>query len=279
MVDELLCCEPRRFDMLCHIAEKTLKSSVARWCRTEECLRGRDYESDIMQEIQLRLIKTTVSKFLLRQGLDGPVNNDPEGFEDWLFVVAKNQKRDFANKIRSIDFNTTELDGTEAEECTEEMYDVDEQERIDKLKGAFAAVLAADVGVYKILTWIAQFVFILDNDITKIQSNELIVRTFENKTLYEMYDMIITASQSIPWIEISADQHEKIMSALRKTHDDGVLYGEIRYKEFFMKSNGAVSGKKSISDWVNRLNSMINKKTQGADGRNKDKPKKTNKKI
>lgn len=278
MTDELLRCEPRKFDMLCHIAEKTLKSSVARWCRTEDCLRGRGYETDIMQEIQLRLIKTTVSRFLLRNGPGGPVNNDPEGFEDWLFVVARNQKRDFANKVRSVDFNTTGLDGSEAEEYTEEMYDSDAAERMDRLSMAFSAVLDADVSVYKTLTWIAQFVFILNNDITKIKSNELIVTTFENKTLFEMYDMILTASQRIPFITITEKQHEKIMSALRKTPDGGVSYGETRYKEFFMKSNGKVSGKKSISDWVNRLNGMINKKTKSVPDHGGDNPKKTNKK-
>ncbi len=67
MVKELLCDEKTSFSMLCHIAEKTLKPSVIAWCREDECLCGRGYENDIMQEICIRLIKTTVSSFLVRE--------------------------------------------------------------------------------------------------------------------------------------------------------------------------------------------------------------------
>ena len=66
------------------------------------------------------------------------------------------------------------------------------------------------------LTWLAQFIFILEYDISKIKSNELIITAFENKTLYDMYDMILTASNKFPWIVITREQNEKILDALRK---------------------------------------------------------------
>ena len=72
-----------------------------------------------------------------------------------------------------------------------------------------------------------------------------------------MYEIVLEASQKIPWIKITKEQDEKILSALRKTREDNVTYGESKYQSFFMKQNGKVSGKKSISDWVNRMNSMI----------------------
>lgn len=256
MVDELLYKEEISFDTLCLIAEKTLRPSVINWCKNEECLCGRGFDDDIMQEIHLRLMKTTIDYFLLRDGIEGDYNDDPEGFEDWIFRVAENLKRDFANRIRNRDFKSENIDSAVEETVSDDHEDIRE-EYIERLKDAFRIVLSSDVGLYKILTWIAQFVFILNNNVTKIKSNELIIAAFENKTLNDMYDMILTASEKIPWIEVSEEQNEKILIALRKIRDNGVSYGDTKYKDFFMKHNGEASGKKSISDWVNRMNDMV----------------------
>lgn len=260
MVNELLYKDPISFDMLCQIAEKTLRPSVVNWCKTEECLHGRGCEDDIMQEIHLRLMKTTVDYFLLRDDIEGPYNNDPEGFENWIFLVAKNIKRDFANKIRNRDFKTDDIDDPAIGDILTDDYEEDTEENLDRLKRAFSIVLSSDVGIYKVLTWLAQFIFILEYDISKIKSNELIITAFENKTLYDMYDMILTASNKIPWIVITREQNEKILDALRKKRTGNVSYGESKYKDFFMKHNGELAGKKSISDWMNRMNDMIKRK-------------------
>lgn len=260
MVQELLYRDPVSFDALCQIADKTLRPSVINWCKTEDCLRGRGYEDDIMQEIHLRLIKTTVDYFLLREGVEGPYNNNPEGFEDWMFRVADNLKRDFANKVRNRDFKTEDIDDLSII-STPDDSDYDTEDRIDRLKEAFSIVISANVNIYKVLTWLAQSIFILDANVTKIKSNELIINAFENKTLFEMYDMLLTASKRIPWIVISKMQNDRILEALRKKRSGDVSYGETKYKEFFMKHNGEVSGKKSISDWMNRMNDTIRKET------------------
>lgn len=262
MVNELLYKDPISFDMLCRIAEKTLRPSVVNWCKAEDCLRGRGYEDDIMQEIHLRLMKTTVDYFLLRDGIEEPYNDNPEGFEDWIFFVAKNIKRDFANKIRNRDFTTDDIDDPAIGEIPSSDYEDDTEENEDRLKQAFSIVLSSDVGIYKVLTWLAQFIFILELDISKIKSNELIIVAFENKTLYDMYDMILASSRKIPWIIITREQNEKILEALRKKRNDNVSYGETKYKGFFMKHNGEVSGKKSISDWMNRMNDMIKRRVE-----------------
>ncbi|MBQ9914678.1 MAG: hypothetical protein IJO50_00900, partial [Clostridia bacterium] len=115
MVEELLYCEPISFRMLCNIADKTLRNKVKHWCLLDDALRSRGYEDDIMQEICIRLMKTTVTYFLLKDGADGPVNYDPKGFKYWLTTVGENIKRDFANKIRKIDFNTDDKDDSDAE--------------------------------------------------------------------------------------------------------------------------------------------------------------------
>lgn len=263
MVNELLYCEPISFDMLCEIAEKTLKPTVAYWCNSEKCLQGRNFEDDIMQEINLRLMKTTVGYFLLRDNIEGPFNNNPEGFEDWMFKIASNIKRDFANKVRNYDFNTVDIEGNRELGVPFDEYDVDE--KVDRLKESFKIVLSSNVGIYKVLTWLAQSVFIIGYNVTKIKSNDMIINAFENKTLYEMYDMILYASKSIPWIVINEQQNQKILSALgRKRHGD-ISFGETKYCEFFMKHNGEISGKKSISDWMNRMNKIIRRTIESND--------------
>lgn len=260
MVEELLCSDPISFDMLCNLAEKTLRSKVKVWCQADDTLRGRGYEDDIMQEVSIRLMKTTVTHFLLKEGVGGPVNVDPKGFSSWMTTVAKNLKRDFANRIRGIDFKTENIDSTGMKaklvRCEKNM----DTESIQLLRQAFCVVLSSDIKVYKILTWLAQFIFIVDYDATKINSNKKIIELFENKTLFEMYTMLRVFTSQIEWIEISESQHKKIMSDLQEPWDEKRVYGEICYSEFFMKVNGEKSGKKSISDWMNRMSNMLCRK-------------------
>lgn len=261
MVNELLHKELISYDMLCRIAEKTLRRTVVNWCNADNYLRGRGYEDDIMQAIHLRLIKTTVDFFLLKDGVEGSYNNNPEGFEDWLFRVAINIKRDFANKIRSQDFKAVDIDDPAiASEMLTTDYDYSAEEHIERLKWAFSVVISSDVGIYKILTWLAQFIFILEYNLTKIKSTERIIAAFENKTLNDMYNVILSLTDIIPWIDVTDEQNETILRALRKKQKNGVSYGETAYRDFFMTYNGMPSGKKSISDWMNRMKDMIKRK-------------------
>lgn len=249
MVDELLYQEPASFAMLCDLAQRVLHSSVCRWCAADEVLCGRHYEEDIMQEIYLRLIKTTVTHFLLRDEAGGTVNMDPDGFEDWMFRVALNIKKDFANRVRRILHHTTDLVDVEGcEPAGEERWD-----RIHNLSRAFEIVLNSDAQVYKVLTWVAQCLYMMEQDVTKIESNELIIRTFGEKTLFQMRDMLMAAAQRVSWLRVTPEQQQKIDDSLNEPFDPDRVYGQVKYQDFFMKKGG----KATISDWVNRMNSMI----------------------
>ncbi len=249
MVEELLYREKAVFTTLCDIATRELRSSIRRWCALDDTLRGKGHEEDILQEVHLRLIKTTVSHFLLREE-DGTVNMDPAGFRAWMFQVAKNITRDFADKLRRVSGNTTGLDGISDREAAAENMSL---ERIQELSRAFDIVLDADVQVYKVLTWLAQGVYILSEGVSKIESNGMIVDAFGEKTLFQMRDMLLEAAGRISWLQIHPAQLEKIDEALNKPYDDHRVYGQVQYQEFFMKKGG----KATISDWVNRMNSMI----------------------
>ena len=53
LVEELLGRERISYDMLCLLAERELRPLVRRICWAEPCLRGRDLDNDIMQEIDI----------------------------------------------------------------------------------------------------------------------------------------------------------------------------------------------------------------------------------
>ena len=251
LVEELLGRERISYDMLCLLAERELRPLVRRLCRSEPCLRGRDLENDIMQEINIRLIKTAISHFLLREGCDSQINYDPIGFRKWMVTVAINIKNDYANRERRHDFKNLPIDENVLSGEYDEISISDDG--IEMLQAAFSIVMASDVKVYKVLTWVAQMIFIISFDISKIQSNEMIVSAFREKTLFEMYGMLLSAGKAIPWLTVSEEQNKKIEAALNSPWDEKTVFGNVKYKDFFMKKGG----KYSISDWVNRMNNMI----------------------
>ena len=260
MVQQLLFDEEVSFEMLCQIAEKTLRHSVRKWCMEDPALTDKECEHDIMQEIQIRLMTRTVTHFLLR-GDVGEINNDPEGFEDWMFKVAKNIKKDFAGEARK---RNARFDGTDPDGLGGIVDPSAELSLpgLEKLQQASQIVLNAKVSVYKVLTWLAQAVVIVSGNVSKLESNEIMLRFFENRTLFEMYDFVLKQADGIPWLDISEKHRASLMAALGKEWQDGVAYGNVRYRAFFMKKDGVPCGKKSISDWVNRMNELIKRKMQ-----------------
>lgn len=237
------------FDGLMEISRKTLFGSVRRWCYEDSALAGRQYEEDIMQEIQIKLIKNCVTGFFMREGRP---NRDAEGFKSWMFTVAKNVKSDFAKKVRRIQFtevkevedgDRTETDGGNA--CS--------AGPCERLNTAFQKVMALDIGVHKILTWVAQMLIIAACNVTKIRSNGILVKTFGTLTLDAMLDLIINQAEVIPWLSLEPGQIAALRQKLDARQSDGRRLGEKTYSEFYMKKGP----KGSVSDWVNRINTYL----------------------
>ncbi len=251
MVDQLLYQEPVSFEMLCVLAERTLKKYVSDWCWADSRLRNRGCEDDILQEICIRLIHTTVDYYLLRDGLQTPRNRDPLGFQKWMCRVGKNVKNDYARRLGQTDSKTLAYEDTLLSDWA---FEEEAQEDIPgKLQRAVQIVLDADAGVYKTLTWLAQVILITQLDITKIDSNDRIVECFAHKTLNEMYEILAEAAKRISWLRLTDAQNAKITEALNRPWNECLKYGEVEYGAFFMKKGG----KKSISDWVNRMNNVV----------------------
>ncbi len=254
MVEELLHCKPASYNMLVTIAEKTLRGIVTKWCYNDPYLRGTDAANDIMQDLFLRLIQVTIPLFLLRSD-DGEINDDPNGFKNWIFKIAYNLKKDYSNKVRKDAFNTTS-----DEEIVIEIPDgfviedeVIESDAVDVLRKAIDIVINLKSGIYKILTWLANSVFMLAYDITKIKATNMIEKIFSKMTLDEMYRALSGASVYIRWLTFTDSQNLRITTALSMPYDDEKTYGETTYESFYMKKGG----KKSISDWINRINTTI----------------------
>lgn len=258
MVQQLLCKDGASFEMLICIAQKTLFPHVKKLCRSNEDLRYQCLEEDIMQDIHLRLMKTAVTGFLLNRK-DGVLNNDPAGFQAWMYKVATNQVLDFASRVRSREHRQVDPQALETVPVYDPTPELD-AENIARLKQAFSIVLSANVRVYKVLTWLAQSLYFLEQDSSRIESNAQLIAEFEDKTLREMYDRILESSRRIPWLQVSGRQHHKIMADLERPWKGDQTYGQTRYKEFFMKHNGEISGKKSVSDWVNRMDDLVKTK-------------------
>ena len=250
MTNELLDEEPVCYDMLCHIVDQTLRRAVSTWCYNDFDLRGKGLEEDILQDIQLRVIKAVVPFFLLREGT---LNNDPVGFQKWLYTVGANIKRDYSNRFRKQLFSETEIDERIPGGETEEI--LISKERIALLSRAVDIVLNSDTRIYKILTWFAQSLLMLRLDVTKIESNLLILSRFSETTLSEMLSILLAEAKSLPWLVIGGETVERLRSALLEKREDGIPFGACQYQDFFMKKGG----KATISDWVNRINHSIAK--------------------
>lgn len=255
MIFELTESDVKCYDTLVLIAKKTLYKTVCQWCNQSSLLRG--YEDDIMQEIYLRLIKKCVTGFLMR---NGELNDDPNGFKNWLFTVAKNIRSDFAKNLGSTEFNETKTpdgelpEGVDTDTCGTEPDNYD----YDELNRYFGIVLGADSNVHIPLTWLTVMLMITNGGMNRIEATEKTVSICSDMELDAMFDFILAQSDNIIWLELSDEQIEEIRDNLDKTDEDGIRTGEKKYCEFYMKKGA----KASVSDWVNRMNSRIIKEVK-----------------
>lgn len=256
MLRELFESESQCFDMLCRIAEKTLVSRVRSKCNASGVLLKNEYK-DVMQEIYCKLIKKSVNSFFLRNGVNGGTNDDPTEFQKWMFTVADNLTIDYIKKAKKhIDIRQP----FEEDEEGNIFIDITVPGNVDDdvsetLAHGFNIAIGLNIRVYKILTWIAHSYFIVALDVTRIEANGLILRMFKHRSLCQMWGMLHHLSKKISWMKTTKEQEQKIEKALSAPYDDTHEYGEMQYQTFFMKKGE----KETISDWINRVNSMIRK--------------------
>ena len=264
MVDELVVQKPTSYDMLCHISLNFLGPKVEFWCKQNSALRGRGLEEDILQEIIAHLLSVTVDKFFLSKDENGKEKypRNPAVFGMWLKTVALRKLTDIAKEIGNYDNFTTPINEEVLPGAIPE-DGLDVEQGIALLQAAFSIALESNSAVYKILTWLAQSLIVLEYDLTRIKARDMIIDLFQDVTLGDMYTMLLVAADQISWLEITDRQHEKILDALKMPASETHCYGGTLYKAFFMKYKGEIAPKKSISDWVNRMDDEILRKLSG----------------
>lgn len=254
MYQEIMRNEQPCFDTLVYISQKSLYRIICKWCYTDSALRGRQYEDDIMQLIHIRLIKNCVKGFFMKKA-DG--NYDPDGFDTWMKTVATNIFIDFAKKIKSEPLIDTEDGGETKGGNPPPVVIIDASEyTIKRLNEAFKIVVESDSKVHIVLTWLAQMLIIASTDMNKIDANLVIEKVISPLTLDDMFLLILKTAKIVPWLQLEQSQIDRIKLRLNEKGNDNYRLGDYKYESFYMKKGP----KASISDWVNRMNSQIEKK-------------------
>ena len=249
MIDELTNREPACFDMMCRITERTLKPLIRKWCYESEDLRNRQYEDDILQDTQIRLIKTCVTHFLKRKDRQYVVNDNPDDFCAWIKTVGRNITKDKAKEVRKQTFRTAALnrdipapdDFRKIEDDTEELF----------IK-IFHIAVRAPRSPHIVLTWIMQSILSVYYDMNRIKATQVIEETVSDFTLYEMWELILRMLEELPHLRITDEENDYMTSRLNKITENNKV-GDTFYREYY----GNRGGKTAISDWIYRMNQWL----------------------
>lgn len=255
--DTMLCelfSKPAVFDMLYRITRIELEPSIKKLVSGSYYLRVFYSAEDLLQDVCAKVIQKALTRFFLKNGPNGEVNRDATGFCAWLHTVAKNEGLDRIKKIKETQGLDKSNDFTNGS-----IPDIRSAKRVpentkEDLQNAFDIILSSkNISIYKSLTWLAQSIFLLTYDISRIEANSLLLTEFENKTLFQLYESIVRNAVYLPWLTLTDTQKDIINRALNEPYDEKRVYGEVTYYEFFMSKGG----KASISDWINRLDTKI----------------------
>lgn len=269
MLDEITYHVPARYDKLCEIVGKFITPKVYVWCK-DSCNRDKDVE-DVMQNISVRLLSGRARKYFVDKDGNPRPDRDPGKFGAWLEKLSRRVWLDWVeeqNRHKGI-----EPEGPIGP--PEPLPEVSLDDIIEELQKAFAIVLDADASIYIKLTWLAQSILVLNADMTRIGAKDQLLRVLENRTLADMYEMVLEAADCIPWLTITDEQHARILQELQKPWKDRRRYGDVTYREFFMLKDGEPSGDKSVSVWVGRMDKLVKGASERGTESKSGKPKRT----
>lgn len=250
MLEELLYREEVSFDMLCYIAEKSLRATVNYWCKTESALAGGGFEDELMGEIHLRLIKTVFDFFLLGDGAESGVADDHEQFGLWLLRVATNTKDRFISfKLKHrgrADCDREKISTPPDDEFCEN------EDRIAKLRRALTVAFSTDATPIRVLCWLSEYLFVLDEKNTGNRTRMQIIEAFEERELSSLATELEGASVRLPWLSLDEKQVQAIRSALA-VEMNGRALGGYKFGEVLIGGGS----RKQISDWFYEMDEII----------------------
>lgn len=280
MVRELTCMNPARFDMLLEIAGKTLSRYIASKCN-DSCLRGKGREGEILDDVMFRIRSYVITQFTIHEGSKGA-----DEFNSWMFTIANNAFRDTVSKENNKAAHETDFfssvpggDGDDPEEVqipdTNNNIDerIETEARRDVLRKAVRVVLGSGSEPYITLSWFAWNVFYLNYGLDRTASTHVMEKGFPERTLSEIYDMLISSSKKITWLVIPGEVRRKVEAGLNKKTKDGKTVGETKYKDHF----GTQPPAKAISGWLTQMNKLLKREIDnGTSDKREDKSDKRN---
>lgn len=250
MIVELTEKEPICFDMMCLIAQRALTPLIKTWCYDSEDLRYRQYEDDILQDTQIRLIKTCVTHFLRRKDKNYAVNNDPEEFYLWIKAVGHNMVKDKAKEIRRQNFRTAKLSPDIP--APDEFLKI-EDDSTERFVRAFHIAVYAPKKPHIVLTWIMYGVLEVYYEINRIKATRIIKEAASDRTMTQIWMMIRNMLEELPDFKVSEEENDHIREALKKLDKNKNVIGDTVYREYY----GNRGGKAAISDWIYRMNRWL----------------------
>ncbi len=256
ILEEMFGTQTTCFDTLLAATEKDIRIKICADCKNTPVLNhGRIYE-EIIQDVLIRVFLTSVPQFFLRAE-NGELNTSADEYWYWVQRICKNRVRDYFNKYAKKSNSESFISEDADEDIPEFQIPAPEPENQDynqeELVRHFNIVMTVGGSVYKPLTWMAQSLLVLRNNQTRIDSNEELIKIFDSMTLDEMFDFILSMAERFDWMYLEKISVEKIRKDLDKIHKSGKRMGDMKYHDFYM----ADGPKKSISDWVNRMDSKI----------------------
>ena len=193
-----------KYENLVIFVHNLLNKKVKSWCYNDSFLRGGMHEEDVMQEIQIRIIKKCEDYFF--KPVDGKTDKTCDEFKAWCYRVAKNYFITYCVKRK----NRKEVELKLSIKCDDDFAssdfdsDVELCEKLDEnrqeLKKCFEIVLDLKSKPHIVLTWLSVSMYMIYTNSSKIEATHVIVEKFSGLTMDEMLRVIIILSARCGWI-------------------------------------------------------------------------------
>lgn len=251
MVEEVLG-ETPCFTTLLLITYKVFEGKKKAW-GSREIYNDADLQGRIQTAFEAKVLKGTHG-ILLPGGPGSSQVCEPSGYHAWLCKVCDSQKNEVITrwfKSRNAQDSIYGTDGKPIDIPTRPAgTDISDDVITEELlRESFRRVMESKSGSYKILAWLAHRLYHHQKGLDRDKCSNAVAVGFGEYTLNKMWLTIRSVSRRVSWMQITPQQRLHFEELLAQPSDSGVPYGEMKFKDLFMKKGGAAS----VSDWVNRI--------------------------
>lgn len=251
-----------QYDKLVIFVHNFLIGTVKKWCSSSSFLSGASHDEDVMQEIQIKIIKNCESNFF--RPVDGKTDKTCEEFKAWCYVLAKrcfisyyNKQKKYREDEKNFLENADKGNGEIIVEPSPPEGHENREIYRERIRESFTVVLDLKSSPHIVLTWLSVSLFMVGYDMSKIESTHLLAEKFSEITLFEMFNIVVNLSSKFEWLDLDDEQIDRQKEKLDVIHKEtGVKTGDMKYSDFYMTKGPEMS----ISDWINKVNKQIKKK-------------------